>query len=182
MENKKIMIPIVLGVLLLCGIIFTVVYKKTSGPSPNDQPVVQTLAPKESKEVETRVTGESSGNLTDFDVNKAYEHAETAAQVMISVTDSIEDYEEKKESLGIISESDIIIEGDSSNSNGSNQETETTEEYILSEEQKVAATSEISEEMNEELANSVNEYTDKQAEDIFDQIREANGGELPWAD
>lgn len=36
MENKKLMIPIILGVLLLCGIIFTVVYKKTSGTNPND--------------------------------------------------------------------------------------------------------------------------------------------------
>ena len=52
MENKKVMIPIVLGVLLLCGIIFTVVYKKTSGQNPNDQPEVQTLAPKETKPIE----------------------------------------------------------------------------------------------------------------------------------
>lgn len=52
MENKKVMIPIILGVLLLCGIIFTVVYKKTSGQNPNDQPEVQTLAPKETKPIE----------------------------------------------------------------------------------------------------------------------------------
>lgn len=70
MENKKVMIPIVLGVLLLCGIIFTVVYKKTSGPSPNDQPVVQTLAPKETKEIETRVSGSSNSSLDEFDVNE----------------------------------------------------------------------------------------------------------------
>lgn len=50
--EKKILIPTVLGVLLLCGIIFTVVYKKTSGPLPNDQPVVQTLAPKETEPIE----------------------------------------------------------------------------------------------------------------------------------
>ena len=50
--EKKFLIPTVLGVLFLCGIIFTVVYKKTSGPSPNDEPVVQTLAPKETEPIE----------------------------------------------------------------------------------------------------------------------------------
>ena len=50
--EKKFLIPTVLGVLLLCGVIFTVVYKKTSGTSPNDQPVVQTLAPKETEPIE----------------------------------------------------------------------------------------------------------------------------------
>ena len=49
--EKKFLIPTILGVLLLCGIIFTVVYKKTSGSSPNNEPVVQTLAPKEIKSI-----------------------------------------------------------------------------------------------------------------------------------
>lgn len=67
--EKKFLIPTILGVLLLCGIIFTVVYKKTSGTSPNDQPEVQTLAPKETKPIETRVSGNNQG-LDDFDVNE----------------------------------------------------------------------------------------------------------------
>ena len=71
--EKKFLIPTVLGVLLLCGIIFTVVYKKTSGPSPNDQPVVQTLAPKETEPIETRVTTDNNNNLTDFEVNETKE-------------------------------------------------------------------------------------------------------------
>lgn len=50
MENKKIMIPIVLGVVLLCGIIFTVVYKKTDGNTGKGE-VVQTLASKEFKSI-----------------------------------------------------------------------------------------------------------------------------------
>lgn len=50
--ERKFLIPTILGVLLLCGIIFTVVYKKTSGTSPNDEPVVQTLAPKETEPIE----------------------------------------------------------------------------------------------------------------------------------
>ena len=58
--EKKILIPTVLGVLLLCGIIFTVVYKKTSGPLPNDQPVVQTLAPKVTDPIETGVTTDNN--------------------------------------------------------------------------------------------------------------------------
>lgn len=71
--EKKFLIPTVLGVLFLCGIIFTVVYKKTSGPSPNDQPVVQTLAPKETEPIETRVTTDNNNNLTDFEVNETKE-------------------------------------------------------------------------------------------------------------
>lgn len=49
--EKKFLIPIILGVLLLCGIVFTVVYKNTSGSSLNNDPVVQTLAPKETEPV-----------------------------------------------------------------------------------------------------------------------------------
>ena len=71
--EKKFLIPTVLGVLLLCGVIFTVVYKKTSGTSPNDQPVVQTLAPKETEPIETRVTTDNNNNLTDFEVNETKE-------------------------------------------------------------------------------------------------------------
>ena len=71
--ERKFLIPTILGVLLLCGIIFTVVYKKTSGPSPNDEPVVQTLAPKETEPIETRVTTDNNNNLTDFEVNETKE-------------------------------------------------------------------------------------------------------------
>ncbi len=48
MENKKIIIPIVLGAVLLLGIVFTVVYKSTS-KDPFEKPAVETLAPKETK-------------------------------------------------------------------------------------------------------------------------------------
>lgn len=68
--ERKFLIPTILGVLLLCGIIFTVVYKKTSGTSPNDEPVVQTLAPKETEPIETKVVGGDKESLEDFNVNK----------------------------------------------------------------------------------------------------------------
>lgn len=68
--ERKFLIPTILGVLLLCGIIFTVVYKKTSGTSPNDEPVVQTLAPKETEPIETKVVGGDRESLEDFNVNK----------------------------------------------------------------------------------------------------------------
>lgn len=68
--ERKFLIPTILGVLLLCGIIFTVVYKKTSGTSPNDEPVVQTLAPKETEPIETKVSGQDNQGLDDFDVNE----------------------------------------------------------------------------------------------------------------
>lgn len=57
--------------MLLCGIVFTIVYKKTDGNIGKEQPVIQTLTPKETKEVETRVVGENKGSLEDFEVNEA---------------------------------------------------------------------------------------------------------------
>lgn len=71
MENKKVMIPIVLAVLLLCGIIFTAVYKKTSGQNPNDQPEVQTLAPKETKPIETRISTDETDTIISLVIKKA---------------------------------------------------------------------------------------------------------------
>lgn len=71
MENKKIMIPIILGVLLLCGIIFTVVYKNTSGQNPNDQPEVQTPAPKETKPIETRISTDETDTIISLVIKKA---------------------------------------------------------------------------------------------------------------
>ena len=58
--EKKFLIPTVLGVLLLVGVVFTVVYKKTSGPSPNEQQVIQTLAPKETKPILNLMEGKRS--------------------------------------------------------------------------------------------------------------------------
>ena len=68
--EKKFLIPIILGVLLLCGIVFTVVYKNTSGSSPNNDPIVQTLAPKETEPVETKVVSGDKEFLEDFNINK----------------------------------------------------------------------------------------------------------------
>lgn len=66
MENKKILIPIILGSALLLGIIFTLVYKKTS-EDPFKESVVQTLAPKESETtIETKVQGDNSNSLEEF--------------------------------------------------------------------------------------------------------------------
>lgn len=71
MKEKKFMIPIILGVLLLCGIVFTVVYKTTSGTNPNEIREEQTLAPKETKPVETKIVVEESDRpLEDFEINE----------------------------------------------------------------------------------------------------------------
>lgn len=69
MENKKILIPIIIGIALLCGIVFTLVYKKTS-EDPFKEPEIQTLAPKETKPIETKVSTEHNG-VEDFEVNEA---------------------------------------------------------------------------------------------------------------
>ena len=68
--ERKFLIPTILGVLLLCGIIFTIVYKKTSGTNPNNQPEVQILAPKETEPIETKMVGGDRESLEDFNVNK----------------------------------------------------------------------------------------------------------------
>ena len=68
MENKKLLVPIVLGAILLCGIVFTLVYKKTS-EDPFKEPEIQTLAPKETKPIETKVQTEKGNNINDFIVN-----------------------------------------------------------------------------------------------------------------
>ncbi len=71
MKEKKFVIPIILGVLLLCGIVFTVVYKTTSGTNPNEIREEQTLAPKETKPVETKIVVEESDRpLEDFEINE----------------------------------------------------------------------------------------------------------------
>lgn len=96
MENKKILIPIILGSALLLGIVFNLVYKKTS-EDPFKEPEVQTLATKETKEkeVETKVVGENNQGLNDFDVNeiKPVETIETTEMefsnnVIIETTDN----------------------------------------------------------------------------------------------
>jgi len=70
MENKKILIPIILGSALLLGIVFTLVYKKTN-EDPFKEPVVSTLAPKETETpIETKVQVDNSNSLEEFDINK----------------------------------------------------------------------------------------------------------------
>lgn len=159
MENKKVMIPVILGVMLLCGIVFTLVYKKTDGNVNKEPPVVQTLAPKETEPIETRVAGENT--LKDFEVNETMKETET--QVGIKEEDIMDDFEAYEESMNIESEESSI-----------------EETYSLSEEQKVAATSEVSEEMNQGVEDGIREYTRKQAEDWYNEVLEANGGEIPW--
>lgn len=66
--EKKYLIPTVIGVLLLCGIVFTLVYKKTDG-NIKEKVEVQTLETKETKPIENIVVGGDS-SLEDFDINK----------------------------------------------------------------------------------------------------------------
>ncbi len=162
MENKKVMIPVILGVMLLCGIVFTLVYKKTSGTISKEPPVVETLAPKEKEPIETRVGTDKKG-VEDFEVNEAIK--ETEIQVGIKEEDIMDDFEAYEESMNVESEESSI-----------------EETYSLSEEQQIMATSEVSEEMNQGLEDGIREYTRKQAEQWYNEVLEANGGEIPWED
>ncbi len=163
--EKKFLIPTVLGVLLLCGIIFTVVYKKTSGPSPNDQPVVQTLAPKETEPIETRVTTDNNNNLTDFEVNETKEppksiivdndgkalSEEEAIKYEESIADSM-----KLETVTKEDGSEAIVDA---NDNEIGVEADTGEQ----------AQETMSGQVMEEIQNGIEEYTYKQT---YERTRE----------
>lgn len=66
--------------------------------------------------------------------------------------------------------------------NVESEESSIEETYSLSEEQQIMATSEVSEEMNQGLEDGIREYTRKQAEQWYNEVLEANGGEIPWED
>lgn len=119
MENKKILIPIILGSALLLGIVFNLVYKKTN-EDPFKEPEVQTLATKETKEkeVETKVVGENNQGLNDFDVNeiKPVETIETTEMefsnnIAIAITDneSVINNEQSKQSNDDINKATVGV-------------------------------------------------------------------------
>lgn len=117
MENKKILIPIILGSALLLGIVFNLVYKKTN-EDPFKEPEVQTLATKETKEkeVETKVVGENNQGLNDFDVNeiKPVETIETTEMEFsnnIAITDneSVINNEQSKQSNDDINKATVGV-------------------------------------------------------------------------
>lgn len=119
MENKKILIPIILGSALLLGIVFNLVYKKTN-EDPFKEPEVQTLATKETKEkeVETKVVGENNQGLNDFDVNeiKPVETIETTEMefsnnIVIANTDneSVINNEQSKQSNDDINKATVGV-------------------------------------------------------------------------
>lgn len=162
--EKKILIPTVLGVLLLCGIIFTVVYKKTSGPSPNDQPVVQTLAPKETDPIETRVTTDNN-NLTDFEVNETKEPPKSIIVDSDGKALSEEEAIKYEESIADSVRLEIVTKEDGSeaivdiNDNEIGVEADTGEQ----------AQETMSGQVMEEIQEDINDYTYKQS---YERTRE----------
>lgn len=136
MKEKKLMIPIILGVILLCGIVFTVVYKKTNGTNPNNIQEEQTLAPKETQTVETRISiDEIDKDLDDFSVNET-KGREAGDGVDIEYLDStlfegVESNIEKKDS---IEESMIESEVESTQSNIDNSQDSIRIDALVSEE------------------------------------------------
>lgn len=135
MKEKKLMIPIILGVILLCGIVFTVVYKKTNGTNPNNIQEEQTLAPKETQTIETRISiDEIDKDLDNFSVNET-KGREAGDGVDIEYLDStlFEDVESsiKKDS---IEESMIESEVESIQSNIENSQDSIRVDALVSEE------------------------------------------------
>lgn len=115
--EKKFLIPIVLGVLLLCGIVFTVVYKNTSGSNPNEQPEVQTLAQKETEKAEVRVGNDKENKLDDFDINeiKPIETIGTTEMEIANIDNIIEVAEAANNSNSDYKSSESVSEDASSN-------------------------------------------------------------------
>ena len=162
--EKKFLIPTVLGVLLLCGVIFTVVYKKTSGTSPNDQPVVQTLAPKETDPIETRVTTDNN-NLTDFEVNETKEPPKSIIVDSDGKALSEEEAIKYEESIADSVRLEIVTKEDGSeaivdiNDNEIGVEADTGEQ----------AQETMSGQVMEEIQEDINDYTYKQS---YERTRE----------
>lgn len=103
MENKKVMIPVILGVMLLCGIVFTIVYKKTDGNVGKEQPVVQTLAPKETEPIETRISTDNKG-VEDFEVNEAKSLDELLGENQVEINTQAESNKEASGSENVDTE------------------------------------------------------------------------------
>ena len=150
--------------MLLCGIIFTVVYKKTSGPLPNDQPVVQTLAPKETDPIETRVTTDNN-NLTDFEVNETKEPPKSIIVDSDGKALSEEEAIKYEESIADSVRLEIVTKEDGSeaivdiNDNEIGVEADTGEQ----------AQETMSGQVMEEIQEDINDYTYKQS---YERTRE----------
>lgn len=116
MKEKKFMIPIILGVLLLCGIVFTVVYKTTSGTNPNEIREEQTLAPKETKPIKTKVVEESDRPLEDFEINEELREKtlDDLGGGVVIVTGDIEESSINNENTSIDNEESSINNEDAS--------------------------------------------------------------------
>ena len=94
MENKKFLIPIILGSALLLGIVFTLVYKKTS-EDPFKEPEIQTLAPKTTEtQIETKIQVENGNNIEEFNIN---ETKEPPKSVIVSENNEVLSESEAKE-------------------------------------------------------------------------------------
>lgn len=128
MKEKKFMIPIILGVLLLCGIVFTVVYKTTSGTNPNEIREEQTLAPKETKPIETKVVEDSGRPLEDFEINEELREKtlDDLGGGVVIVTGDIEESSINNEDASIDNEESSINNEDAS-INNENESSETSE-------------------------------------------------------
>ena len=162
--EKKILIPTVLGVLLLCGIIFTVVYKKTSGPLPNDQPVVQTLAPKETDPIETRVTTDNN-NLTDFEVNETKEPPKSIIVDSDGKALSEEEAIKYEESIADSVRLEIVTKEDGSEAIVDANDNEIGVEADTGEQAQETMSGQVMEEIQEDI----NDYTYKQS---YERTRE----------
>lgn len=136
MKEKKFMIPIILGVLLLCGIVFTVVYKTTSGTDPNEIREEQTLASKETKPVETKVVEESDRPLEDFEINEELREKtlDDLGGGVVIVTGDIEESSINNEESSIDNEDASINNEDESSETSetlSNEDIESIREQYL---------------------------------------------------
>lgn len=163
MENKKVMIPVILGVMLLCGIVFTLVYKKTSG-TISKEPEIQTLAPKETEPIETRVGTDKKG-VEDFEVNETKELPKSVIVDNDGKALSEEEAIKYEESIADSMKLERVIKEDGSeaivdvNGNEIGVEVDNGEQ----------AQETISGQVMEEIQEGINDYTYKQS---YEEMRE----------
>lgn len=164
MENKKVLIPVIIASILLLGIVFTLVYKKTS-EDPFKEPEVQTLAPKETKQIETKVQTENGNNIEDFNIN---ETKELPKAVIINDNNEILDDEEAikyEESIADSLKLEIETKEDGSEVMVDVSGNEIGVEVDAGEQAQETVSGQVMEEIQEDI----NDYTYKQA---YEEIRE----------
>lgn len=152
--EKKYLIPTIIGVILLCGIVFTVVYKKND--TKQEKPTVETLAPKETTQAETKVSGKETDSTQESIEKSIIVYAGDDGKLLSEQEVKVIEESEQEEIAKMVEEASIASESIKAQEQGIDPtEASETEEESLSPEEFSDFQSKVS--------SKVRELTDKQA-------------------